>query len=63
MPHQFDRVMTNGFGPATLLRLYRHRDTKEEVWEVATDEGERMHLSQKYVARLPLVVERGSLFA
>ena len=49
------RVMTHFYGPATLIRLYPHRDTKEMVWDVATDDGEKLHLSQRYVASLEVI--------
>lgn len=53
-----DRVMTHEFGPATLIRLYKHKETRETVWEVATHDGYHMHLSQRYVDKLPLIVEQ-----
>lgn len=49
------RVMTRHYGPATLKRRYTHRDTKEIVWDVVTDDGERLHLSQQYVASLEVI--------
>lgn len=49
------RVMTYAYGPATLIRLYPHRETKEMVWDVETDDGEKLHLSQRYVASLEVI--------
>lgn len=51
------RVMTHFYGPATLIRKYPHRDTKEIVWDVVTDDGERLHLSQRYVEALEAIEE------
>lgn len=51
------RVMTYAYGPATLIRLYQHRDTKEMVWDVVTDDGERLHLSQRYIEALEAIEE------
>lgn len=47
-----ERVMTRHFGPATLIEKYRHMDTREIVWDVLTDSGQRLHLSESYVNRL-----------
>lgn len=47
------KILTHEFGPATLIKQYRHDDTKETVWDVLADSGERFHLSQRYVETLP----------
>ena len=47
-----ERVMTRFFGPATLIERYRHMDTREIVWDVLSDDGVRMHLSERYVSGL-----------
>ncbi len=47
-----DRVFLKYFGPAALMRLYPHRDTKEMVWEVKADSGEQLHLSPRYIETL-----------
>lgn len=48
-----DRVLLRAFGPATLVKLYPHREHRQLVWEVLADSGEHMHLTSEYVAKLP----------
>ena len=52
MSDTHDRIRLHAFGSAKLLKRYPHRETKEIVWEVFSDSGQRMHLSQRYVDRV-----------
>ncbi len=52
-----DVVLLKHFGPATLVRLYPHRESKEEVWDVRAHSGESLHLSQRYVWSLEIINE------
>lgn len=52
-----DRIRLYAFGPATLVKLYPHREHRELVWEVQADSGEHLHLTQEYVAKLPKVAD------
>ena len=57
MKQQMDRVMLREFGPGRLLKQYPHRDTREMVWDVLAETGERFYLSQKYVETLETIEE------
>lgn len=45
-------LQTYRFGTCIVVKKYVHSDTKQTVWEVKADSGDRFYLTTEYINKL-----------